>query len=145
LINERVDIALAVNSAGVQLPAGSLPVETARELLGPDRWIGCSVHHESEAEQAETDGADFVVAGAVFPSASHPLLPAQGIGFLQNLSAHVRLPIVAIGGIDRDRVRVCCQAGAYGVAVIRAVWDAADPVLAARALLEQLDMQPQRT
>jgi thiamine-phosphate pyrophosphorylase len=144
-INERVDIALAANSAGVHLPVGALPVEAARALLGPDRWIGCSVHQESEAHQAEADGADFVMAGSIYPSASHPLARAQGIGFLQNLSAHVRLPIVAIGGVDRHRVQECSRAGAYGVAVVRAVWAAAEPLPAARALLEQLEQQPSST
>jgi thiamine-phosphate diphosphorylase len=139
LLNERVDVALVTGAAGVQLPAHALPVETVRALLGPDRWIGCSVHDLAEASHAEAEGADFLLAGTIYASATHPAARAQGPAFLQNLCAQVRLPIIAIGGIDHSRVSECLGAGAYGVAVIGAVWNATRPVLAARALLAQLN------
>ncbi|MGH7468489.1 MAG: thiamine phosphate synthase [Longimicrobiales bacterium] len=138
LLNERVDVAMATGASGVQLPARSLPVQAVRSLLGPDRWIGCSVHHLAEALLADAEGADFLVAGTIYASATHPTAPARGPGFLQELAAQVRLPIIAIGGVDLERVPECTRLGAYGIAVIRAVWAAPHPIHAARALLAQM-------
>lgn len=138
LINERVDVALVAGCAGVQLPAFSLPVEDARALLGPDRWIGRSVHTLEEARQAEAEGADFLLAGTIYASQTHADAPPRGPLFLADLHNAVQLPIMAIGGIERGRVGECRRAGAFGVAVIRAVWRAPDPLSAARELLAEL-------
>src|SRR5262245_32498130 len=78
LINERVDMALAAQAAGVQLPVGGLPVPEARALLGPDRWIGSSVHNRAEAERAAAAGADFLLAGTIYASETHRSAQPQG-------------------------------------------------------------------
>ncbi len=140
LINDRVDVALAAHAAGVQLPQGGLPVAAARSLLRGQRWIGYSVHNEAESLSSQAQGADYLLAGTIFASASHPDFPPQGTELLRVLRTAVRRPIVAIGGIDASRVSQCCEAGAYGVAVIRAVWQAAEPVAAARQLLDRLEL-----
>ena len=135
-VNDRLDVALAVPSAGVQLGHGSLPVSAARGL-NPRWWIGRSVHDLAAAEAARTEGADYLVVGPVFATATHPGRPPLGLTKLQQVVAAAgELPVIAIGGITADRVREVRTSGAYGVAAIRAFWDDAEPAEAARRIRE---------
>jgi len=135
-VNDRLDVALAVPTAGVQLGHGSLPVSAAR-ALNPVWWIGRSVHDLAEAEAARTEGADYLVVGPVFATASHPERAPLGLARLQAIASAVDgLPVIAIGGITADRVREVKKSGAYGVAAIRALWDDAEPAEAARRMRE---------
>lgn len=135
-VNDRLDVALAVPTAGVQLGHGSLPVSAAR-ALNPLWWIGKSVHDLAEAEAARTEGADYLVVGPVFATASHPGRAPLGLKKLQAIVAAADgLPVIAIGGITADRVREVRSSGAYGVAAIRALWDDAEPAAAARRMRE---------
>jgi thiamine-phosphate diphosphorylase len=135
-VNDRLDVALAVPTAGVQLGHGSLPVSAARALQ-PLWWIGKSVHDLAEAEAARTEGADYLVVGPVFATASHPGRTPLGLKKLQAIAAAADgLPVIAIGGITADRVREVRSSGAYGVAAIRALWDDAEPAAAARRMRE---------
>jgi len=135
-VNDRLDVALAVPTAGVQLGHGSLPVSAAR-ALNPLWWIGKSVHDLAEAEAAKTEGADYLVVGPVFATASHPDRSPLGLAKLQQIVAAAgELPVIAIGGITADRVRAARNSGAYGVAAIRAFWDDAEPAAAARRMRE---------
>jgi thiamine-phosphate diphosphorylase len=137
-VNDRLDIALAVPAAGVQLGHGSLAVSVAR-ALNPLWWIGKSVHSLAEADAARTEGADYLVVGPVYASATHPDRPPLGLDVLRKIAAlDVDLPVIAIGGIMIDRVRAVRGAGAYGVAAIRALWDDAEPGAASRAMREEL-------
>lgn len=135
-VSDRLDIALAVPTAGVQLGQGSLPVSAAR-ALNPLWWIGKSVHNLAEAEAAGTEGADYLVVGPVFATASHPGRTPIGLaGLEQIVSAAGELPVIAIGGIAAERVREVRGSGAYGVAAIRALWDDGEPEQAARRMRE---------
>ena len=135
-LNDRLDIALAVPSAGVQLGHGSLPVSAAR-ALNPLWWIGKSVHNLAEAQAASAEGADYLVVGPVFATASHPAGTPLGLKGLQAIAAASGgLPVIAIGGITADRVREVRGSGAYGIAAIRALWDDAEPAAAARRIRE---------
>jgi len=135
-VNDRLDVALAVPTAGVQLGHGSLPVSAAR-ALNPLWWIGKSVHDLAEAEAARTGGADYLVVGPVFATATHPGRKPLGVKRLKAIaSAADGLPVIAIGGITAERVREVRDAGAYGVAAIRALWDDAEPAEAARRIRE---------
>ncbi len=137
-LNDRLDVALAVPTAGVQLGHGSLPVSAAR-ALNPLWWIGKSVHDLAEAEAARTEGADYLVVGPVFATASHPGGGRAPLGLqrLQAIASAVDgLPVIAIGGISADRVREVRNSGAYGVAAIRALWDDVEPAEAARRMRE---------
>jgi thiamine-phosphate diphosphorylase len=135
-VNDRLDVALSVPTAGVQLGHGSLPVSAAR-ALNPLWWIGVSVHDLAEAEAARLSGADYLVVGPVFATASHPGRDPLGLAKLQQIVAAAgELPVIAIGGISIDRVREVRGAGAYGVAAIRALWDDAEPAAAARRMRE---------
>jgi thiamine-phosphate diphosphorylase len=132
LINDRVDVALAVGAAGVQLGAAAIPVTTAR-TIAPDLLIGASVHSVQEAGRAHGDGADFLLAGTLWPTATHPDRPGSGTAWLGELPTDCP-PVIGIGGIDAPRAAVLRVLGLHGVAVVRAVWDAGDPRAALRAL-----------
>jgi thiamine-phosphate pyrophosphorylase len=117
LVSSRCDIALAVGAAGVNLPERDITTADARALLG-DLLIGRSVHSIEAALRAETEGVDFVIFGPVWPSASHPEAVAAGLDALGAVAKAVRIPVLAIGGVTRDRIAECHHAGAAGFAAI---------------------------
>ena len=135
-VNDRLDVALALNAAGVQLGVRSLPISAARRLDSA-WWIGKSVHALADAETARAEGADYLVVGPVYATATHADRAPLGLEQLQVI-ARLGLPVIAIGGIGPGRARDVKTAGAYGVAAIRALWDVADPMDAARQMLEEL-------
>ena len=134
-VNDRLDVALAVGAAGVQLGAGSLDPADARRLE-PQWWIGKSVHDLAEAAAARAAGADYLLVGPLYRTATHPDREPLGPGRLGAIVA-LGLPVIAIGGVTPSRAGEVRRAGAYGVAAIRALWDAADPAGAARQMLEE--------
>ena len=119
VISSRVDVALASGAAGVNLPEADLPVAEARRLLGPERLVGRSVHSAAEAASAEVDGADYVVFGPIFETPSHPSQAGLGLDELAAVAAAISVPVLAIGGVDRERGRECLAAGAAGFAAVR--------------------------
>lgn len=139
LVNDRVDVALAVGADGVHLPEHSLPGKAVREIAGESCLIGRSVHSVGAALYAEADAADYIVAGPAFATASHAGQPPVGVELVRALAEAVHLPVIAIGGISESNVRAVIDAGAEGIAVISAIWDAPDPKAAARFLRETLD------
>lgn len=118
IVNGRVDLALAVGAAGAHLPEADLPVAAARRLLGDARLLGRSVHSAEAAVEAEIQGADYVVFGPVFASASHRGQPPAGLAALREVARRVAIPVLAIGGIDAARAAACLEAGAAGFAAI---------------------------
>ena len=135
IINERVvDVAAVLPAAGVQLAEDALPVAAARRLLGRDALLGRSVHSLDGASQAVADGADFLVAGTMYASRSHPGEPPAGPELIRQIAAVTAIPILGIGGITPDNVGAVMQAGASGVAVITNILAATDPEQAAARL-----------
>jgi thiamine-phosphate pyrophosphorylase len=135
LINDRLDVALALNAAGVHLAGHSLPTAVARRVLGAGKLLGVSTHSVEEARCAAEDGADFIVFGPVFTTPSKVAYgPPQGLQHLSTVVRAVRIPVLAIGGIDHTNLPQVVQAGAYGVAMIRAVLAAPDPSKATQQL-----------
>lgn len=132
-VSGRPDIAAALGAHGVQLSADDVSPVDARRLLTRG-WIGRSVHSVDEARTATDEGADFLVVGSIYETSSHPGHPGQGLGFVRE-TADLGCPIIAIGGVTAERVRELKAAGAYGVAAIRALWQAPDPAAAALSLL----------
>ena len=128
IINARPDIAAALGADGVQLGHGDLSVGDARRVL-PARWVGRSVHSVVEAHGAARDRADYVLAGTTYPSASHEGHAAQGTAFVAEVVS-AGLPVLAIGGVVPERAEEIHETGAYGIAAIRSIWDAGDPVQA---------------
>ncbi len=122
IINDRVDIALAVDAEGVHVGPDDLPVVVARRLLGPNRIVGASAGTEAEARAAEQDGADYLGVGSVFGTSSKPDAGSPiGVEALRRIAQAVRIPILAIGGITHANAPEAIRAGAVGVAVISAI------------------------
>jgi thiamine-phosphate pyrophosphorylase len=118
LISSRCDIALAAGAAGVNLPERDIAVADARALLG-QRLIGRSVHSLQAALQAEQDGADYVIFGPVWRSASHEDSTPAGLQALAEVARILHIPVLAIGGVTEERIAECQSAGAAGYAAIR--------------------------
>jgi len=138
-INDRIDVALAVDADGVQLAGASMPIGAARELLGENKLIGASIHSLHEAQQAVRDGADFVLFGPVYFTPSKAAYGApQGIDRLKEVVEKISIPVYAIGGITAENVEEIKKIGARGVALIAAVMSARDPAAAARAIVSRL-------
>jgi thiamine-phosphate diphosphorylase len=132
-VSGRPDIAAALGATGVQLAKDDLTPTDARRVLHHG-WIGRSVHSLEEAETAVAQGTDFLVVGSIYETASHPGQPALGLRLVRD-AAGLGLPVIAIGGITPERAIAVRDAGAYGVAAIRALWQAPDPAAATIAML----------
>lgn len=135
IVNDRVDVALAIGAEGVHVGQDDMPAFRTRQLIGPECILGVSVETPEQAQQAERDGADYLGVGAVYatPSKADANLPI-GVTGLHMVIQSTRLPVLAIGGITHDNAASVLLAGAAGVAVISAVVSAPDPEAAARAL-----------
>jgi len=143
LINDRIDVALAMEEVGVHLRSNSLPPSVARRLLGPQRLMGMSVHSVEEAVQAESQGADYIVLGPIYETPSkHMFGPPLGIQTLEKACGLVRIPIIGIGGVTAARAREMRRAGAFGVAVITAILGADNVESATRELLDAVTFVP---
>jgi thiamine-phosphate pyrophosphorylase len=142
-INDRVDVALAVDADGVQLGGASMPVGAARSLLGEAKFIGASIHTLEEARDAERAGADFLLFGPVYFTPSKAAYGApQGLKRLKEVVEKISIPVYAIGGISADNVETIGETGARGVALISAIIAAPDPAAAAQAVLQRLKTKP---
>ncbi len=139
LINDRIDIALAVAADGVHLPVDSFAPTDARHLLGPGMLIGASTHSQEEARAAASSGADFIVFGPVFDTPSKRAFGAPvGLNALTQVTKVVRVPTFAIGGLTTERVTAVRSCGASGIAVIGTILEAPEPDAAATALRRAL-------
>ena len=136
LVNDRPDVALAAGADGVHLGRVDLPVAAARRIA-PGLVIGATCRSRADVESAAADGADYAGFGPIYPSTSKAGLP-DPLGPSALGSAAGALPLVAIGGIDGTRATEVVAAGAYGVAVIGAIWRHPDPVAAAKELVAAL-------
>lgn len=133
IVNDRIDVANALNAAGVQLAYHSLPLAAAKKAVKPGILLGCSVHSAAEAKVAEIHGADYVLFGHIFPSESKPTLPPRGIEALTEVVQSVSLPVIAVGGITPDLTEQVLSSGCAGIAVISAVMASRKPQETARA------------
>jgi thiamine-phosphate pyrophosphorylase len=139
IVNDRADVALAASADGVQRTHASLPVTALREITPPGFLVGASVHSEAEAREAAAEGADFIVFGPIYDTASKRRYgPPQGLAALQAVTRAVDRPVLAVGGLTPARVTEVLAAGAAGVAVIGAIYAAARPADATKAFLDAL-------
>lgn len=120
LVNDRVDIALAAGADGVHLTARSLPADVVRNICGPEFLIGVSTHSLADAQAAQAAGADFVVFGPIFDTESkREFGEPQGLDKLREVTSELgEFPVIAIGGITRENLEACVEAGASGIAGI---------------------------
>ena len=145
IINDRVDVALAVGADGVHLGQDDFPIPLARKLLGPDVIIGGSAGDMEEAKKCLSDGADYIGSGPVYGTASKSDAgPATGVGNIRMIAHQVPLPVIAIGGITTSDIHELLSAGVYGIAVISAVCMDDDPEAAARRFRSELDRYGQK-
>ncbi len=138
LVNDRVDVALAIGADGVELGEEAMPVAAVRRIASRQLLIGRSVHSMDGAREAEAQGADFLVVGAIFPSVSHPGAVPAGLELLAQIQTAVHIPFLAIGGVDVTNVAKVIAQGAAGVAVITAILDSEHPREAARELKQAM-------
>ena len=134
IINDRIDIALAVDADGVHVGQSDMAAKRARALLGPDKILGVSAHNAAEALAAQADGADYLGCGAAFVTGTkldaHPVTAET----MRAVTAAVNIPVVAIGGIDAANLLQLQGRGLAGVAVVSAIFAQADPCAASREL-----------
>ena len=139
-INDRLDVALAVGADGVHLGQNDLPIADARRLVGNRMIIGISAESVADAVRAEAEGADYIGASPVFTTPTKTdTAPPLGLDGLRAIRRAVRLPLVAIGGIDADNAAQVLRAGADGLAVVSAIVSAPCPRTAAAAIRQQIE------
>ena len=134
VINDRVDVAVAVEADGVQLPEDGIPSVTARGLIGRYAVLGRSVHDAESGRRAANEGSEFIIAGTIFKSTSKPEQEPAGTGLIAEISKDVHIPVLGIGGITAGNVGDVIREGAAGIAVISAIAGAEDRKAAAEEL-----------
>lgn len=139
-INDRTDIALAVEADGVHVGINSLPVAVARQLMGANKIIGYSAHAIDEAVRAQADGADFVTFGPLYPTPSKSAYGEPcGVKKLADAVSALEIPVIGLGGISQTNVIEALSADIQGIAVISAILTAADPRDAVASLLKKIE------
>lgn len=139
IVNDRCDLALAVDADGVHLGQGDLPLDLARKVMGPDKLIGISTHNPDQVREATAGKPDYLGFGPIFkPGSKQDHDPVVGLEGLRAMRRLTPLPVFAIGGIQIDQVGEVMKAGADGVAIISAVLKAADIREAVRKFLAQM-------
>ncbi|WYL94034.1 MAG: thiamine phosphate synthase [Gloeotrichia echinulata IR180] len=139
IINDRVDLALAVDADGVHLGQQDLPIAVARNLLGSQRIIGHSTTNPQEMQGAIADGADYIGVGPVYETPSKPGKAAAGLEYVSYAAKNCPIPWFAIGGIDANNINDVIEAGAERVAVVRSLMQVEHPTLVTQYLLSQLN------
>jgi thiamine-phosphate diphosphorylase len=139
LVNDRLDVVLALDLLGAHLSQRSLPPGVARELVGSVRVLGLSVHSRKEGEEGREGRMDFFLVGTLFDTPSHPGRVPGGVGRLSEVAATDPPPMIGIGGITPERVHEVMEAGAHGVAVRGGIWNLPDPAEAVGVYLEELN------
>lgn len=138
-VDDRLDVALATDADGVQLGPDDMPIAIAREMA-PNLIIGGSVYSLEEAVRAESEGADFLGAGSVFASPTKTDARVIGLNGLREIVKNVKIPVVAIGGINTSNAEAVLKTGVAGIAVISAVMGAEDVCIATLELRKIVDM-----
>lgn len=139
LVDDRVDIALAVDADGVHLGSKDLPIRIARKLLGRNKIIGATVRNLSQALKAQREGADYLSLGPIFSTKTRKNLPLpRGLKTITRIKKKIKIPLIAIGGINKDNVARVIRAGADGIAVVSAVTRAENIQKATRELLSRI-------
>jgi thiamine-phosphate pyrophosphorylase len=145
IVNDHLDVALAADADGLHLGQHDLPVEAARKLLPMDKILGCSTTTVEEATTAQSEGADYIAVGSMYPTPSKETATVVGLKRLRQIRQALTLPLVAIGGITRDNATEVITAGADSVAVISAILQAEDLEKATRQIVSSLEVHHEQT
>ena len=139
IIDDRLDVCLAVDAAGLHIGDDELPVSVARKVLGPEKILGVTAKTVKSALEAETSGADYLGTGAIFPTTTKENAPITLISTLKTICQTVAIPVVAIGGLTSENIDQLIGTGIDGVAVVRDLIQAEDIEAKAHAFLTKLD------
>lgn len=139
IIDDRLDICLAVDAAGLHIGDDELPVSVARKVLGPEKILGVTAKTVKRALEAETSGADYLGTGAIFPTTTKENAPITLISTLKTICQTVAIPVVAIGGLTSENIDQLAATGIAGVAVVRDLMQAEDIEAKTQAFLTKLD------
>ena len=139
IIDDRLDVCLAVDAAGLHIGDDELPVSVARQVLGPDKILGVTAKTVKRALEAETSGADYLGTGAIFPTTTKENAPITLISTLKTICQTVAIPVVAIGGLTSENIDQLAATGIAGVAVVRDLMQAEDIEAKTQAFLIKLD------
>ena len=139
IIDDRLDICLAVDAAGLHIGDDELPVSVARKVLGPEKILGVTAKTVKRALEAETSGADYLGTGAIFPTMTKENAPITLISTLKTICQTVAIPVVAIGGLTSENIDQLIGTGIAGVAVVRDLMQAEDIEAKTQAFLTKLD------
>ena len=139
IIDDCLDICLAVDAAGLHIGDDELPVSVARQVLGPEKILGVTAKTVKRALEAETSGADYLGTGAIFPTITKENAPITLISTLKTICQTVAIPVVAIGGLTSENIDQLIDTGIAGVAVVRDLMQAEDIEAKAHAFLTKLD------
>ena len=139
IIDDRLDICLAVDAAGLHIGDDELPVSVARQVLGPKKILGVTAKTVKRALEAETSGADYLGTGAIFPTTTKENAPITLISTLKTICQTVAIPVVAIGGLTSENIDQLAETGIAGVAVVRDLMQAEDIEAKTQAFLTKLD------
>ena len=140
IVDDHLDIMLAVDAEGIHLGRTDFPVTDARRILGPDKIVGTTANSLKEAFKASEEGADYIGFGPIYHSSSKANLASiQGIEALKEVCKSVPQPVIAIAGITVDKVEEVFEAGAHGIAVMTAISTQPDPYISTRAFREAID------
>ena len=139
IIDDRLDVCLAVDAAGLHIGDDELPVSVARKVLGPEKILGVTAKTVKRALEAETSGADYLGTGAIFPTTTKENAPITLISTLKTICQTVAIPVVAIGGLTSENIDQLIGTGIAGVAVVRDLMQAEDIEAKAHAFLTKLD------
>ena len=135
IINDRVDVALAIDADGVHVGQSDMPCDVTRKLIGEDKILGVSAATIDEARKAEKDGADYIGTGAVFPTATKDDAPSITKQDLKDVVDSISIPVVAIGGITLENASQLKDTGIAGLSVVSAIMSAENPKKASQDLL----------
>ena len=136
IINDRVDVALAVDAEGVHVGQSDMPCDVTRALVGPDKIVGVSAATIEEAQKAESDGADYIGTGAVFPTATKDDAPKITKKDLKEIVESISIPVVAIGGITLNNAHELNDTGIAGLSVVSAIMSSENPKKSSEELLK---------
>ena len=139
IIDDRLDICLAVDAAGLHIGDDELPVSVARKVLGPEKILGVTAKTVKRALEAETSGADYLGTGAIFPTTTKENAPITLISTFKTICQTVAIPVVAIGGLTSENIDQLAETGIAGVAVVRDLMQAEDIEAKTQAFLTKLD------
>ncbi len=138
IIDDRIDIALAIDAGGVHVGANDIPVAYARKLLGKDKIVGATAKTVEHAIQAYKDGADYIGTGAIYPTTTKVVTVLTDVAVLNQICEAVPIPVVAIGGLNKDNIDILSNSPIDGIAVVSAIMKADNPAQATKELVAKI-------